>query len=153
MREKRKVFAYITQGDRLLVFTHTDFPEAGIQVPAGTVEPGEPPDAAVMREAVEESGLTGLVLDAFLGDHRRDMSDFGMDEIHHRFFYHLRCVEPAPETWRHDETDPHGLPGHPPIHFDFRWVRLPDELPPLIAGHDQMIDRLLTRLADQHRPT
>ena len=32
-----KVFAYITHRDRLLVFRHTDFPEAGIQVPAGTV--------------------------------------------------------------------------------------------------------------------
>jgi hypothetical protein len=39
-----KVFAYITHTDRLLVFSHPDFPEADIQVPAGTVKQDEPPD-------------------------------------------------------------------------------------------------------------
>ena len=42
---KRKVFAYITHRCHLLVFWHVDVPEAGIQVPAGTVEPGESPAA------------------------------------------------------------------------------------------------------------
>ena len=41
---KHKVFAYLTHGHRLLVFRHADFPEAGIQVPAGTVQPDERPD-------------------------------------------------------------------------------------------------------------
>ena len=36
-----KAFAYITRDDELLVFRHVDSPEAGIQVPAGTIEPGE----------------------------------------------------------------------------------------------------------------
>ncbi|GHO85715.1 hypothetical protein [Dictyobacter formicarum] len=38
---KQKVFAYITHQRRVLLFTHTFSPEAGIQVPAGTLEPGE----------------------------------------------------------------------------------------------------------------
>ena len=58
-----KVTCFITRpGDRgtdLLLFHH---PNAGVQIPAGTVEPGEAPEAAAMREAAEESGLTGLVL-------------------------------------------------------------------------------------------
>ena len=29
---KRKVLAYVTRGDELLVFRHRDFPEAGLQV-------------------------------------------------------------------------------------------------------------------------
>ncbi len=40
---KRKVLAYITNGDngdRLLVFRHPYSPEAGIQVPGGTVHEG-----------------------------------------------------------------------------------------------------------------
>jgi len=49
----QKVLAYVTWGDKLLVFSHPDFPEAGIQVPAGTIEPGEEPEAAVLREAFE----------------------------------------------------------------------------------------------------
>ncbi len=152
MQEKQKVFAYITQGDLLLVFTHADFPEAGIQVPAGTVEPGEDPVDAVMREAYEETGLDNLALDAFLGDYCRDMSDYGLDEIHHRYYYHLRCPDRTPATWSHWERSPHGQTAAEPIQFDFYWVRLPDEVPDLIAGHGQMIDRLLAHLGmDDHR--
>ncbi len=40
---RHKVYAYITHGHRLLVFSHRDFPEAGIQVPGGTMEEGEDP--------------------------------------------------------------------------------------------------------------
>ena len=58
-----KVTAFITResaaGRELLVFRH-DNPAAGVQVPAGTVDPGEPPDRAVLREAWEESGLDAL---------------------------------------------------------------------------------------------
>lgn len=152
MQETQKVFAYITQGDRLLVFTHADFPEAGIQVPAGTVEPGEDPVEAVMREAYEETGLDNLALDAFLGDYRRDMSDYGLNEIHHRYYYHLRCPDTAPAAWSHWEMTPHGQVEAEPIQFDFYWVRLPDEVPDLMAGHGQMIDRLLARLGiGEHR--
>ena len=62
-----KVVAYVTSGDRLLVFRHVHEPEAGIQVPAGTVEPGESPDDAVIREAHEETGLAGLTIRRYLG--------------------------------------------------------------------------------------
>jgi 8-oxo-dGTP pyrophosphatase MutT (NUDIX family) len=54
---KQKAFAYITHGRRLLVFSHPHSPAAGIQVPAGTIEPGEPPELAVLREAAEAPGL------------------------------------------------------------------------------------------------
>jgi ADP-ribose pyrophosphatase YjhB (NUDIX family) len=43
-------------GLELLVFEHVGIP-AGVQVPAGTVEPGEDVRAAALRELVEESGL------------------------------------------------------------------------------------------------
>ena len=50
---KHKVLAYITHGERLLIFSHPDCPEAGLQVPAGTLEPGEDPAEGAMREAWE----------------------------------------------------------------------------------------------------
>jgi 8-oxo-dGTP pyrophosphatase MutT (NUDIX family) len=56
-----KVTAFITRPGvdepEILLFQH---PHAGIQIPAGTVEEGEALDAAVLREAFEETGLTGL---------------------------------------------------------------------------------------------
>ena len=65
---KHKAFAFITHAGRLLMFRHPFSPEAGIQVPAGTVEVNELPADAVMREAFEETGLRGLELLLFLGN-------------------------------------------------------------------------------------
>ena len=143
---KYKVFAYITHADRLLVFSHPFHPEAGLQVTAGTVLDGEHPDDAVVREAFEETGLADLTLDTFLGEVERDMSDFGLDEIHRRRFYHLRCHGRPPETWRHFERDPSDRAAMP-IAFDFFWARLPDGIPKLVGDHDAMIPRLLRSMS------
>jgi 8-oxo-dGTP pyrophosphatase MutT (NUDIX family) len=54
-----KVTAFITRetrnGDQLLLLEH---PHAGVQIPAGTVNPSETPEQAVLREIFEETGLT-----------------------------------------------------------------------------------------------
>jgi 8-oxo-dGTP diphosphatase len=139
---KHKAFAYITHGDRLLVFRHPAAPDAGIQVPAGSVRAGETPEDAVVREAHEETGLTGLVLVCPLGEHRRDMSDFGLDEMHHRHFFHLRCTSTPPTTWHHHEREPSDG-GSAPILFELFWARLPDGVPTLIADHGKHLPRLV----------
>lgn len=55
---REKVLVYVTRGDDLLVLEHTaDYPDAGVQVPAGGVDPGESPEAATIRELFEETGL------------------------------------------------------------------------------------------------
>ena len=63
-----KVTALVTRErdavKELLLFKH---PTAGIQIPAGTVEDGETPDTAVMREVYEETGLRGVKIDKSLG--------------------------------------------------------------------------------------
>lgn len=136
---RQKVFAYITHRQRLLVFRHRDFPEAGIQVPAGTLEPGEKPAVGVLREAREETGLVNLRIVSLLGEQRRDMSDFGKPELHHRTFFHLCCWQPPPEQWSHAEI--HASDGSEPIWFEFFWVAL-TAVPPLIADHDYFITTL-----------
>jgi 8-oxo-dGTP diphosphatase len=141
---KRKAFAYITRGDQLLVFSHPLEPDAGIQVPAGTMEDGEAPEDAVMREAQEETGLTCLSLVRFLGEQMLERSDVGLDEIHHRYFFHLRCEEETPATWRHYELDPSD--GSEPPLFEFFWARLPDEVPELISGHGALLPVLVSSL-------
>lgn len=100
---KRKAFAYITHDQHVLVFRHVGMPMVGIQVPAGTVEPGEAPDVAALREAWEETGLPNLVLVRHLGEQIRDMRDFGKAETHHRFFFHLHCPHQPPSRWQHIE--------------------------------------------------
>ncbi len=61
-----KVLAYVTRrignDTELLVIDHRDHPDAGTQVPAGTIEPGESPEAAAIRELAEETGLTNATL-------------------------------------------------------------------------------------------
>ena len=140
----KKVFAYITYQQRLLLFRQIGEPEIGIQVPAGTVEEGEAPEEAVLREAFEETGLSDLVLDQFLGEQVRDMADFGIEAIHHRYFYHLRCQEQPPVRWRHEERF---SSDHSGTHvFELFWVALPDEVPPLTADFDVMLPRLIELL-------
>jgi 8-oxo-dGTP diphosphatase len=41
LRERNKVIVYVTSADHLLVFRQPEFPEAGLQVPGGTVDHGE----------------------------------------------------------------------------------------------------------------
>ncbi len=147
-KSKRKAFAYITHGDRLLVFRHPAAPDAGIQVPAGTVGLGERPEEAAVREAREETGRSDLVLVRPLGEQLRDMSDVGLDETHHRHFYHLWCTGEPPTAWQHHENDPSDGSVEP-ILFEFFWARLPDGVPNLTADHGSHLPRLIEHLADE----
>ena len=146
---REKVVAYITHTDpdtgtlRLLVFTHPLAPEAGIQVPAGTIKPGESPSDAALREAEEETGFTDLELVRFLGERTIDIRPWGKDELHHRHFFHLRVRTNPPDTWIHHETDPDDSPGHPPIPFAFYWAPFPDGVPDLIGEQGALLAELM----------
>ncbi|MFU8852912.1 NUDIX hydrolase [Micromonospora sp. SL1-18] len=76
-----RVAAYVIRrtgaGPQLLVFDHVDFPEAGTQVPAGGIEPGETPAEAAVREVAEETGLTGVEAVAELGVSERPHPETG----------------------------------------------------------------------------
>ena len=154
---KRKAFAYVTHdhpeyGQRLLIFSHPNAPEAGLQVPAGTIQPGESPDAAVLREAHEETGLDDFDLVGFLGERLFDCAPFGRDEVHQRYFFHLRYRGDPPEVWRNYEPDPDTGPeagGEVGPLFELFWVRLPDGVPDLIADHDALLPTLIARLGRQ----
>lgn len=142
---RRKAFAYITHQNRLLVFEHADYPDAGIQVPAGSIEPDETPEQGVMREAFEETGLEGLVMVEFLGMIEHDLAIYGREEIHHRYFFHLTCDHKPPETWSHMETN-RSDGNSEPLEFCFYWAALPDDVPPLVADHDILVGELCRHL-------
>jgi 8-oxo-dGTP pyrophosphatase MutT (NUDIX family) len=78
------------------VFEHRDFPDAGTQVPAGTVDHDEEPAVAVVREVFEETGVVARLVrqlgftDALApsGEPRRN------------FFFELETDEPR-DAWEH----------------------------------------------------
>lgn len=143
MMFKQKVFAYITHGQRLLLLSHPLSPEAGIQVPAGTVEAGEDWVTAVLREAHEETGLDNLELVRHLGD--AEHHGPGQAEAVVRHFYHLRCTEPPPSRWWHEELHPSEGEADT-IPFELSWAQLPHEVPVLAPGHGQFLAELMTDL-------
>lgn len=65
---RQRVCVYIVRGLELLVFEHTpEHPTAGVQVPAGGLEPTETILEGALREGFEESGLTDLHNPEYLG--------------------------------------------------------------------------------------
>lgn len=98
----QKAYAYVLRtgsgGAEVIVFTHRDFPEAGVQVPKGSIEPGETPAAAAVREVAEEVGLRGLVLLGQVGSDRwRDAA--GNEQERH--FFAFAAPADAPDAWEH----------------------------------------------------
>jgi len=130
----QKVIAYITHGEDLLVFEEPDFPEAGTQVPGGTLESQELPAAGVMREAAEETGLRDLRLVRSLGA-VQSVAPSGQQVQRH--FFQLATDDRARQTWDHWESNP--STGGPPIRFRFRWVHLRG-VPPLAGKLDCGVD-------------
>ena len=135
-----KMVGYVTQRDKLLVFSPPNSPGARIQVPAGTVETGESLDDAIIRETYEETGLSDIKIRWFLGTGEYDMSPFGKAEVHRRHFYHVLFLGKAPSTWVHYETS--GGRSEPGIPFEFFWAKLPDQVPELKAGLGELLSSL-----------
>ncbi|TDC02241.1 NUDIX domain-containing protein [Micromonospora fluostatini] len=121
-----KVLCYIVRDGRLLVFRHTDHhdEEVGIQVPAGTIRPGETPEAAALREAREETGLRDFTVVRKLGETEYDISPYRF-ELQHRHVILLELAEATPPRWTSQEDHD----GHrPPTRFECFWI-------PLEAAH------------------
>lgn len=135
---RHRVYAYITGPQGLLILAHPDHPEAGLQVPGGTVEAGETPGQAVLREVEEETTLTEVRIVSLLGQEEFDMRKWGMQEIQKAYFYHLTCREQTPRSWLHHEI--HGPPE--PIAFRLYWAELPYVGTELIAHHGDFLAEL-----------
>ena len=115
----RKAWAYITDGERLLVLRHLDQPMhlSGLQVPSGTLEDGETPEEGVLREATEETGREDLEVVRPLGQ-RRLKWGYSDSDI---FAFQLRMTGVAPERFEHGEFT------NPITHrFGYSWLHVLD---------------------------
>lgn len=160
MRIYHKAYVYLTCGTRLLVFDEPDSPEIGLQVPGGTIDPGESYLIGAKREFVEETGLT---LDAAF-DHFADQ-DMPFDELpteyrpaapssrpltgrHLRKHYHVLVDSIPAEEWEHFEMTP--SVGGPPIRFRLHWLDLFDaralDKNQFFAGFGEQLDALRSRV-------
>lgn len=104
---KEKAVCYVVQDDHLLVFTHLQHPMriTGVQVPAGTIKPGETPNQAAERELFEETGLEGIV-SRELGTSTYDVRPM-RDEIANRHFLELSVPQQdLSQRWVAGEQDP-----------------------------------------------
>ena len=146
-----KVVAYITDGDRLLVFSHPHHPEAGIQVPAGTVEENESPREAVLREAQEETGLDDLEIQSYLGVREHDLSAHGQAEIQRQHFFHLVFRGEAPVRWRHYEKHP-SKGSAEQIQFELFWVKFPGGVPELTGDQGALLPKLRSAVSPETEP-
>lgn len=124
MKRKEKVLAYIIrerqEAKELLVFLHRDYPEAGLQVPGGTVDPGEDYVEAIIREIEEESGLVikpseimGMIGESFYK--RKDI-----EEINHRHYFLIR-KDDLPDSWTHTV---HSSGADDGLLFDYFWMEI-----------------------------
>jgi len=121
MKEKTKVIAYIFRKNKqeILVFSHRDIPEAGVQVIGGTVELLEDLTSALIREIMEESGLclerSELQKIGETKYLRRDIP-----EVNLRHYYEI-SPQNLPDSWAHvvhSQGEDNGLV------FDFFWLEI-----------------------------
>lgn len=119
---RHKVLAYILRAHNtqreVLVFEHRDFPEAGIQVPAGTVDPDEPFETALFREIQEESGLTPAQLQLVAKLTEDDEPGEWPKRWH---VYHLVPTLSLPDTWAHTVA---GAGEDAGMVFNYYWLPL-----------------------------
>ncbi len=137
---RRRAFCYITSQSYIVLLAHVDYPHLALQIPGGTIEPGEAPEAAALREAEEETGLSSLKPQGLLGRATFDMRPYGNKEIIDGFFFHFSVDEfEFGQTWRHDELHAHG--GGGPIRYELSWFAI-DNLPAVHGNDARFIDRL-----------
>ncbi|WP_049892601.1 NUDIX hydrolase [Natronococcus jeotgali] len=130
-----KVCAYITRNGRELLTFEADGHD-GLQVPKGTIEPGESPREALRREVAEESGLTEL------GSITRLAEDVWVrrlspPKLYRRHFFRV-SVEEDRDAWTHVVTGEGEERG---MEFEYAWRELPASRE-FALSLDDYVDRL-----------
>jgi 8-oxo-dGTP pyrophosphatase MutT (NUDIX family) len=131
---------------RLLVFRHPG--DGNMQLPKGTIEPGESPEIAARRELLEESGIDHLGALEPLGTLQRDC-EAGIEgnTLRHAQLWHLflmRADGPLPETFEHVAM---GSPEEDGLVFAFSWLAADADIGHFTPPYRQTIERVRAALA------
>ncbi|SDD19657.1 NUDIX domain-containing protein [Glycomyces harbinensis] len=111
-RQRASAYVLRRRPDRpdaeVLVMLHRDVPEAGVQLPGGGAHADETVGEAAVREAVEETGVRGLVFGEVLGN--KLMRGAAYAEGHQVTTYSWLRTDEARDAWDHivvsaDEDD------------------------------------------------
>ena len=118
-----------------------------MQLPKGTIEPGESPEVAVRRELLEESGIDYAGELQSLGTLEREC-EAGVEGNTHRHpqLWHLflmRAESALPESFTHTAT---GSPEEEGLVFLFSWLDAGDALDDFALPYRQTIERVRTAL-------
>ncbi|WOV86683.1 NUDIX domain-containing protein [Sporosarcina oncorhynchi] len=144
MEVKRKVLAYITTGRdselKLLIFEHKNKPDAGWQVPGGSIEKDELLIDALYREIEEETGILREQLELNGKVNKRNYFPANRKHIvHERNIFHLTYTGPEKSEWdfivRGDGADSGMV-------FHCLWIPV-QELPSLAAEQDTEIEFII----------
>lgn len=115
----QKICAYVTRdGGEFLVFEGPG--HDGLQIPKGTIEPGEAPREALFREVREESGLGTLHAPTRVAT---DLWRRRPGRRYVRHFFHATVHEPR-DAWTHAVTGEGAEVG---AAFEFSWIELPTD--------------------------
>ncbi|MEU4782178.1 NUDIX domain-containing protein [Micromonospora sp. NPDC023633] len=119
-----RVAAYVIRhsgsGPQLLVFDHMGTPDAGTQIPAGGVKPGETLHDAVLREVAEETGLTDISVVSELAIEHKPHPETGRPR--RTTYFHVQAPADTSDSWQHTVT---GTGQDSELQFVCRFVSLP----------------------------
>ena len=122
-----RVAAYVIRHravPELLVFDHVGMPQAGTQVPAGGVRPGEELQQAALREVAEETGLRTASVVGQIVLEEKPHPDTRL--LRRTTYFHLRAPATTADAWNNTvcgDGDDVGLT------FACRFVPLPLKRP------------------------
>jgi 8-oxo-dGTP pyrophosphatase MutT (NUDIX family) len=129
----------------LLVFQH---PQAGMQIPKGTIEPYESIAEATLRELEEESGLNLAGPPEFVGKWERNIMVTETQSAQRHVWYVSTLKAPADvqEQWSHEARGSEEERG---LIFDYRWLPIDASLPGKLHPLFQDVSAMLVK----HFPT
>ena len=135
VRRRAVVYATRERGGRpeLLTIESLEYPEEGIQVPAGRIDHDEEMEAGLLRELEEETGVRRARI-------VRELPEF---ECNYRTFsrshaFHVVVEEETPDEWEHRVA---GKGADAGLTHHCRWVPLSTDLP-LWNTRDPMLAKL-----------